>query len=88
MNEKENTLQVEIDDQFKLNKLVVENIENQDHINNLTNENINMINEAFKNQELLNKINQETISKHGESIRWLLISNVALIIALAVLLIK
>lgn len=48
----------------------------------------NGIIEAFKNQELLNKINHETISKHGESIRWLLISNFALIIALVVLLFK
>lgn len=43
---------------------------------------------ALKNQEHLNKLNQATISERGDSIRWLLISNVALIIALAALLFK
>lgn len=44
-----------------------------------------LVAEVLKNQESINESINKTITIHGKSIKWLMFSNIALIIALTVL---
>lgn len=44
-----------------------------------------LVAEVLKNQESINESINKTITNHGKSIKWLMFSNIALIIALTVL---
>jgi hypothetical protein len=68
--------------------MIDEAIKSQGIINELTSEQFDVINETFENQWNINETNQEILAKLGTAIRWILISNVVLFIALAVLLFK
>lgn len=69
-----------MNEQEKFNNAVIEALDNQSAINTSTREALKKTTDALKKQENLNDINQRTIHSHGETIKHLLISNIALII--------